>query len=62
MYKVIHWFRDMQDENHLYSVGDSFPRSGVSASDERIEELASNKNKLRIPLIAEMAEGKKRKK
>ena len=50
-YKVIHRFTDLQDFNHLYNVGDVFPRVGMKVSQSRIDELASSKNKLKTPLI-----------
>ena len=50
-YKVIHRFTDLQDFNHLYNVGDVFPRIGMKVSQSRIDELASSKNKLNTPLI-----------
>ena len=50
-YKVIHRFTDLQDFNHLYNVGDTFPRIGMKVSQSRIDELASSKNKLKTPLI-----------
>ena len=50
-YKVIHRFTDLQDFNHLYNVGDTFPRIGMNVSQSRIDELASSKNKLKTPLI-----------
>ena len=50
-YKVIHRFTDLQDFNHLYNVGDVFPRIGMKVSQARIDELASSKNKLKTPLI-----------
>lgn len=50
-YKVIHRFTDLQDFNHLYNVGDAFPRVGMKVSQSRIDELASGKNKLKTPLI-----------
>ena len=50
-YKVIHRFTDLQDFNHLYNVGDVFPRIGMKVSQSRIDELASGKNKLNTPLI-----------
>ena len=50
-YKVIHRFTDLQDFNHLYNVGDAFPRIGMKVSQSRIDELASSKNKLKTPLI-----------
>ena len=51
MYKVIKFFTDLQDNNHPYNVGDTFPRSGVSVSDERFAELAGSHNKQGVPLI-----------
>ena len=57
MYKVIEYFYDLQDDNHIYNPGDTFPREGVIVKKERYEELASDKNKLGKPLIvAEMPE------
>ena len=50
-YKVIHRFTDLQDFNHLYNVGDVFPRVGMKVSQSRIDELVSSKNKLKTPLI-----------
>ena len=50
-YRVIVSFEDLQDKNHYYRPGDIFPRDGVIVSKERLEELASAKNKRRKPLI-----------
>ncbi len=50
-YKVIHYFTDLQDFNHPYKVGDSFPRLGLDVSEERLKELSGNKNKQGKPLI-----------
>ena len=60
MYRVINRFFDLQDNNHAYSVGDTFPRNGVEAGSERIAELASDKNRLGVPLIEEIVEKPKR--
>ena len=60
MYRVIHKFYDLKDNNHAYSVGDTFPHNGVKVEDERIAELASDKNRLGVPLIEEIAEKQKR--
>ena len=57
MYRVIHKFYDLKDNNHAYSVGDTFPHDGVDVDAERIAELASDKNRLGVPLIEEV-EGK----
>ena len=56
MYRVINRFFDLQDNNHAYSVGDTFPHNGVYVDAERIAELASDKNRLGVPLIEEIAE------
>ena len=60
MYKVIKSFTDLQDNNHAYSVGDTFPHNGVDVDAERIAELTSDKNRLGVPLIEEIAEKPKR--
>ena len=60
MYRVIHKFYDLQDNNHAYSVGGTFPHNGVEVDAERIAELSSDKNRLRVPLIEEIAEKPKR--
>ena len=60
MYKVIESFTDLQDNNYVYYVGDTFPHNGVEVVAERIAELASDKNRLGIPLIEEVAEKPKR--
>lgn len=58
MYKVIHFFTDLQDNNHAYNVGETFPRSGVSVSDERLAELAGYHNKQGRRLIEKVLEEK----
>ena len=60
MYRVINRFFDLQDNNYAYSVGDTFPHNGVEVDAERIAELASDKNRLGVPLIEEIAEKPKR--
>lgn len=52
-YKVIKRFRDLQDANHIYNVGDKNPRKG-RLNKERIEELKSYDNKIGFPLIVEI--------
>lgn len=49
-YVVIKDFTDLQDKNHIYRVGDKYPRKG-KAKNERVEELSSSANKLKTPLI-----------
>ena len=60
MYKVIKSFTDLQDNNYAYYVGDTFPHNGVEVGAERIAELASDKNRLGVPLIEEITEKPKR--
>ena len=60
MYKVIESFTDLQDNNYVYYVGDTFPRNGVEVGAERIAELSSDKNLQGVPLIEEVAEKPKR--
>lgn len=54
-YKVIKKFRDLQDNNHIYNVGDKYPRKG-RVNKERVEELVSNENKIGVPLIIEVGD------
>lgn len=54
MYKVVKYFTDLQDNSRPYNVGDTYPRKGLTVSDERIAELASSSNKQNTPLIAEV--------
>lgn len=58
MYKVIKFFTDLQDGDHPYSVGDTFPREGVTVADARIAELAGCENKQGVPLIQKVEESK----
>ena len=56
MYKVIKHFVDLQDNNHKYDVGDTYPRKGLNVLQSRMNELASHKNKQKTPLIEEIPE------
>jgi len=51
MYKVLKAFVDLQDDEYLYKKDDEYPRKGYSPSKERVNELATNKNRLHKPLI-----------
>ena len=55
MYTVLSEFADLQDENHIYRVGDEYPRKGYSPTDERVTELSTGKNLLHKPLIQRIA-------
>lgn len=60
MYKVIAYFTDLQDNNHEYNVGDTYPRKGLEVKPERIEELAGSDNKQGKPLIEKAEEPAKK--
>lgn len=51
MYTVIVSFRDLQDNGYKYQVGDTFPHEGLKVSDERIDELLTDKNRRHKPMI-----------
>ena len=51
MFTVLSEFADLQDGNHIYCVGDEYPRKGYSPTDERVDELSTGKNLLHKPLI-----------
>lgn len=51
IYRVIKTFTDMQDGNHRYSVGDIFPRTGLSVTKKRLDELLTDKNRRGMPMI-----------
>lgn len=59
MYRVIRAFTDLK-ASHVYYVGDAFPYNGVYVDDDRLSELASNKNRMGVPLIEEIEEKPKR--
>ena len=58
MYKVVKRFTDLKDNGYAYNEGDTYPREGFEVSAKRLEELASDKNRRRIPLIEEVVEKK----
>lgn len=60
MYRVVRPFFDLQDKNHEYAPGDTFPRAEMEVSAERIAELASDKNRRGVPVIEKIAEKPKR--
>ena len=58
MYKVIRFFTDLQDGEHPYDVGDTFPREGIEVTEERLAELVGPSNRQGVPLI-ELVDGAK---
>lgn len=55
-YKVIKYFYDLQDKDHVYQVGDTYPRAGLKPTKKRIAELAGPDNRQRTPLIEAVEE------
>lgn len=51
MYRVLRFFRDLQDNNHAYHVGDTFPHDGMAVSEKRLLELSTDANRRHMPLI-----------
>lgn len=60
MYKVIYKFVDLQDNDHVYEIGDVYPREGSEVTDERIAELSGDQNKIGSPLIEKVKQPKKK--
>ena len=56
MYEVIHEFADLLDDNHVYRVGDVYPRSGGKTTLDRATELMGKNNKIGQPLIKDIDE------
>lgn len=51
MYRVLVYFTDLQDNGHAYHAGDIFPREGLAVTQKRFDELASDENRRKKPLI-----------
>lgn len=51
-YKVIHTFKDLEDNGHIYNANkDIYPREGLEPTEKRIKELSTTKNKIGKILI-----------
>lgn len=44
-------WKDLEDNEHVYKKGDSYPRECLEVSKKRIKELSSDKNKIGKILI-----------
>ena len=62
MYTVLVRFADLQDNDYVYNVGDTYPRKGLEPTADRINELASDRNKRGLTLIKKATEKSKRNK
>lgn len=54
LYKVEVQFLDGQDDNHLYKIGDIYPRVGINPTNERIEELSTDNNRRNVVAISKL--------
>ena len=43
--------KELEDNEHLYKKGDTYPREGLNPTKKRINELSSKKNKIGEVLI-----------
>ncbi len=59
MFRVIKYFTDLQDKGRPYNIGDTYPRDGLTVSEERITELSGSNNKQHTPLIERIEPEKK---
>lgn len=50
-YVVIYDFKDLKDQDTIYTKGDPYPKTGIEVPKERLEELQGKENKIGKPLI-----------
>lgn len=58
-YIVVNAFKDLEDNEHIYKVGDEYPRAGREIdeiSKERIDQLTTTNNKRERVLIIKVEE------
>lgn len=64
-YKVIKAFSDLDDRSdlfpngHFYSVGDTYPRKGLKATEDRLAELSTTDNQSGSILIQKQTTSRK---
>ncbi|MBZ9536286.1 hypothetical protein KGR20_19100 [Cytobacillus oceanisediminis] len=58
MYKVINAFKDKENKNILYRVGDTYPVDGYKATKKRIAELSKEHPEHKKAFIEEVKEDK----
>lgn len=51
-YKVINPFKDKENDNTRYKVGDAYPKGDKKATKKRIEELSKNHPEYNVAFIA----------
>lgn len=55
IFKAIRAFKDLQDSNRIYNVGDVFPREGKEVSQERLTDLSTDNNLQKQSVIESIA-------
>ena len=53
-YKVVNTFRDKEDNNKLYEVGDMYPKGKHKPAKKRIEELSKKHSQHKVAFIEEV--------
>lgn len=53
-YKAINGFKDTEDNNTIYAVGDEFPKGNFKPTKKRIEELSKPHPKYKTVFIEEV--------
>ena len=56
-YKVINPFKDKENDNTKYNVGDRYPKGDLKTSKKRIEELSKKHSKHNVAFIAPVIAG-----
>lgn len=60
MYRALIPFCDLQDNGRSYDAGETFPRSGLRVTAERLKELSTNENRMGFPLIEKVPDVEKK--
>lgn len=55
-YRVVKKFKDLQDGNFIYEIGDEFPREGQKATKKRLAELSEVHPKYKVVFIEKIEE------
>ena len=53
-YKVLHSFKDKDNDNTLYKAGDEYPKGDYKPTKKRIEELSKKHKQHKVAFIEEV--------
>lgn len=56
MFKVINRFKDINHDNHLYEVGETYPAEGFEANEDRVSFLSKKHPSYGVAFLAEEKE------